>query len=265
MGNNPQKNDHMNRELEASESRKKFVLNDDDTAPNFGSLPPEASELVKNIMSNDLYSTIKSTNPVEEELLELLNKPLATEAPKIDQQSQDLLRRMVIQEKLAETPPPPPPPPDKSKVNNIKASIPPPPPVKKVPAPPKVKIPTDLTIYETGTALGIQVKNSKRRDVIDKMAAIDQLTTSNASEPVLKYESIGVIFYFSEGGNLQEITFSSPFQGKTSKGLEIGDSVQKAIELYGQPKMRTQAGAIWSTIAVFLKDDIVTAIRLRDV
>jgi hypothetical protein len=59
------------------------------------------------------------------------------------------------------------------------------------------------------------------------------------------------------------LQFGDFYKGTTSKGLKIGDSVEKAIELYGAPRMKTPKGAIWPSFGVFCKHEHICTIRLQ--
>ena len=177
---------------------------------------------------------------------------------KIDSSPEDLLRRINLQETLSEIssdtvkkiniiPPPP------------KLFVPPPPPIN--PPPPPKEDAKDTIIDEVGSVFGLQINHSKKMEVITKMKKKNK--NGQIEDKFVKFDELGITFYFDELGILDEITFSYPFLGATKKGLRIQDDVEKAISLYGKPKMRTFSGVIWSKVAVFLNDDQVTTIRLR--
>jgi len=329
-----------NIDSDSSDLIKKFIL-EDSSNPFIDNLPPEASELMKSILSNDEFMV----NKEEKESQKVIDsrKQVESSIPKMDKQTQDLLRRMILQEsvvksvqqhpigspeyplpqisnkqidfqqtsalekesdgqiieKIISSPPPPPPPPSMSssspgipkltqtippisvnskKLASEKFISPPPPP----PPPPKQqtieiketiqqqpttkKINKDLFVINEniGTLFGCQIGSSKKREVIELMQQFSKVEITNLSQSVYSFDDLGVSFYFTESGILQEITISYPFEGQTLKGLKIEDSVERAIELYGNPKMRTGSGAIWPRLAVFLTDDIIITIRLKN-
>jgi hypothetical protein len=249
-------------------SAKKIIYKPDSGNLGMENLPPEASELFKHIMSNNPEHT-------EKVMMESMTpEQTIASAPQMDQQAQDLLRMMVMNDKPSEKPvisetseieppvftiPPPPPPPPPP-------SIPPPPPAPSpvlVNEPANKFSPQDLIIDERGAVFGIQINKTKKREVIEIMKSGNNLDNFVRTDSTIKFDDIGINFHFGDEGVLQEITFSYPFEGSTRRGLEIGNSITKAIELYGQPKMRTQSGAIWDKISIFLKDDTIISIRLR--
>jgi len=274
---------------EKGEQRKKFVVNEL-TNSVITTLPTELSEMLNMVRQQNNTSAKTATNPeistdIIPEISQVNNvmpvapktepadtvKKTSTEVEQTDNRKKfvenDLTNSVItnLPPELAEMLK------AARQSNNepAKPNIPPPPPPKAppaAPAPPVNNRPKniDMTIVETGSVFGIQVNQANRRDVLAVMKDISKINISNPGESIFKYDDLGIVFYFGEGGNLQEITFSYPFEGKTSKGLRIEESVIRAIELYGQPKMKTQAGAIWNKFAVFLKDDIVTTIRLRN-
>jgi hypothetical protein len=274
MEQTPQQNDspkgepdsELKKENQAKEAGKKIVFQMEDTDSGLENLPAEASDLMKNILSADVFMKTSSAANEKTRSDSMTPEETMAKAPKMDQQAQDLLRRMVMQEKLSETPPPAAKPETVSQDLPAKAPPPaPPPPPPRSPAPPpppKMTEKNEFAIDERGAIFGLQINKAKRKDIIEVMKSKSKVNNSSSDHSTLKYEDVGINFYL-ESGILQEITFSYPFEGATVKGLQIFDTINRAIELYGQPKMRTPGGAIWENMALFLKDDTVTTIRIR--
>ncbi len=210
-------------EIEQTENRKKVVVNEL-TNSVITKLPDELSAMLKAARQENNAPKEASIEPAFS-----ANPEKKNDTPKIN-----------VQVFAQNTPIVPPPPPLKAKTNN-----------------------NEKIINEEGSIFGLQVNVTNRKEVLERMKGVSKINITNPGESIFKYDDLGIVFYFGEGGNLQEITFSYPFDGSTSKGLKLEESVNKAIQIYGQPKMKTNAGAIWNKFAVFLKDDIVTTIRLR--
>ncbi len=229
-----------------------YNISSDESSEN--DIPNYNSSLIDEILALDSFVYNKKDKKSEDLKLDLSNKT----NNKVDNSPEGLLRRMNLQDTLSETssdtikrintiPPPP------------KSFIPPPPPIN--PPPPPKEDAKDTVIDEVGAVFGLQINHSKKVDVITKMKKKNK--NCQIEENFIKFDDLGITFYFDQLGILDEITFSYPFLGSTKKGLRIQDDVEKAINLYGKPKMRTFSGVIWSKVAVFLNDDQVTTIRLR--
>jgi hypothetical protein len=229
-------------EIEQTELRKKVVVNEL-TNSVITNLPPELTEMLRaarQINNSTPDAPKKPSAEVEHSegkkkvvVNELTNSAMTQLPPELT----DMLKaaRQINNKKEAEKVPPPPP-----KDNDA------------------------LIINEAGSIFGLQVNSTTRKEVIERMTKLSKIKITSPMESIFKYDDLGIAFYFGEGGTLQEITFSYPFAGETSKGLRIEDPIKKAIDIYGPPKMKTPAGAIWDKFAVFIKDYLVTTIRLRN-
>lgn len=286
MGKTPQQNDspegrtpdseHMVNPAQNNqgpkETAKKIVFKTDDPVPGLENLPGEASELFKNIMSKDLPLKNTASGQKEKVMMEAMTPEQTLEnlerLPQMDQQTQDLFRQMVMPKK-----------PPENLAPDLKQSpaktgqlpkMPPPPPPSVAPQPPAAVIPEnndfpqrDVIIDEAGSIFGIKINQSKRKDIIEIMKTKSKVNNFGNDHTILKYDDVGINFHLGDSGFLQEITFSYPFEGATSKGLKIFDSINQAIKIYGQPRIRTQSGAMWDKISIFLTDDTIITIRLR--
>ncbi len=85
----------------------------------------------------------------------------------------------------------------------------------------------------------------------------------NKSSMFQSFEEIGVALYFDELDIVEEIVITSPFSGTTTKGLRIGDNMEKAIQYHGEPKIRSLVSAFWRSFSVFIKDETIVTIKLR--
>jgi hypothetical protein len=119
-------------------------------------------------------------------------------------------------------------------------------------------------IYEEGIFLGMIIGITSKEEVIKIM---DEYSTNkfdlNMAGSALFYDDISVNFYFDQADILSELDFGNTFRGATSKGLRIGDLLEKAIEIYGAPRMKTSIGAIWDNMKIFSENFLITGIKIR--
>ncbi len=239
----------------------KKVLVDEITNTVINQLPPELSDMLKaaRLANNPVpaQSAIPTANEKVSEKNNYISEPAKKTSSKIEQleNKKKVVTEDITNSVINELPP------ELSEMLKAARKMNNPEPKQLPPKEPKK--PDDKTIHETGMFLGLEVTKSSQNDVIEAMKTISNINITNPRESIFKYDNLGIVFYFGEGGVLQEMTFSYPFAGVTSKGLRIEDSIYRAIEIYGNPKMKTAAGAIWAKFAVFLKGDKVMTIRLR--
>lgn len=119
-----------------------------------------------------------------------------------------------------------------------------------------------LTVFESGVALGIVVGQSTKKDVIEIMKNHSKVTFTE-QDYIHEYTDTSISVFFNDDGIVSELKFMERYKGKTSKGLGIGDVVDKAIQIYGQPKMKSPKGAIWQGFAVFCDRGFITSIRIQ--
>jgi hypothetical protein len=121
-----------------------------------------------------------------------------------------------------------------------------------------------FTIYESGVALGIVVGNSAKAEVVNIMTNYSKISfAADGNEPIHFYSDISLYVYFDEQDIVQELKFVNDYKGMTSKGLKLGDSIEKAIEIYSQPRMKSPKGAVWDRFAVFCDLSGISSIRLQ--
>jgi hypothetical protein len=79
----------------------------------------------------------------------------------------------------------------------------------------------------------------------------------------VSFEDAGLAFYFNSANDIvEEIILAKPFEGATSQGLRIGHSMEKAYELCGEPRIRSIVTAFWNNFSVYIKNEIITSIRI---
>lgn len=108
---------------------------------------------------------------------------------------------------------------------------------------------------------GIELGAITRNEIIKAMKDFNDLSVGENRKD-LKYKDAGVSFHFSGNDILSEINIFNP-EWQTLKGLKIGDSLNKAIELYGQPRMKSPKWSMWENLSVFIEDGLIKSIRLQ--
>lgn len=198
--------------------------------------------------------------------------------PEIDRKTEGLLRRMLLQESLAEVPtgneamnpillttldgtkkinkyeklnvPPPPPPPNSNEKHEEKID--------------KRNHSCEYTIDEQKGIFELEINKSTKQDVSKAMSMHCTYIEYELTKKVFRYDEVGISFSFDDKDIVHEIYFSYPFKGCTTKGLKIDDSIDKAIQIYGHPKVKTPSAATWDNLSVFLNEGIITTIKLRE-
>ncbi|MFN8672123.1 MAG: response regulator [Candidatus Sericytochromatia bacterium] len=121
-----------------------------------------------------------------------------------------------------------------------------------------------LTIYENGVALEIVLGKSTKEDVIKVMKTYSKVSPSDTGQMII-FDDLSVNILFNEAGTAEEINFGNLYIGKTSNGVGIGDTLERAIATYGKPKIGTMKGVVWDNIAFFSQDGKrITSMRMRN-
>jgi len=130
---------------------------------------------------------------------------------------------------------------------------------------PPINNQNDLSIIneQESSILGLKINKTHLKEIFKKMKEV------SLNEPVVKgdiisFSELGIDFYLEDRSKiLKDITVYPPFSGKTLLGLELYDDIEKAIQLYGEPFMETNTGAMWEKFSVFLDEGkIINSIRL---
>ncbi len=199
-------------------------------------LPPEAASLLASMNSSvqaqlpaDLRAKISETSP---DLRNILNQSdLQPQA--VVRSRPEFLQQAIEQQKAVE---------------NIKS---------------ETDFNKKFTIFEPGVALGIVVGKTLRKDVIEIMREFSKYSPMG-NDLLYFYNDISLSIFFDDNDeSVSELKFGSDYRGKTSKGLGIGDTVEKAIEIYGAPRMKSPKGAIWDKFAIFCEKGLITSIRIQ--
>jgi hypothetical protein len=115
---------------------------------------------------------------------------------------------------------------------------------------------------DMGIALGIIVGLTKKSQISEIMKLSSKYSPDD-NESLYFYNDLSLSIFFDRDDIVSEMKFGNLYKGVTNKGLSIGDTVEKSIELYGQPKLKSSKGAIWSKFAIFCEKNIITSIRIQ--
>jgi DNA-binding response OmpR family regulator len=125
----------------------------------------------------------------------------------------------------------------------------------------------DYTIFETGSFLNIHLGKTTIGEVKHIMKKYSKSSGEFIySRSIISYEDLSLNILFNELGIVKEINFGTSYPGITSKGIKIGDTIAKAVEIYGPTQYMSKKSAIWYNIAFFADEtNLIYWIRLRDV
>jgi hypothetical protein len=79
----------------------------------------------------------------------------------------------------------------------------------------------------------------------------------------VEYSNLSLTVYFDDADIVSELEFGNDFKGSTFKGLRIGDTLEKAIEIYGNPRMKSAKGAGWEKLKVFCNGNVINKIKVQ--
>ena len=124
----------------------------------------------------------------------------------------------------------------------------------------------DIVIDESGVIFGLIIGKSHKNEVIEKMKEYSPIgNLEHYNDKMFFYPDLSCIIIFDEADIVEEISFQKGFKGRLKRGLKIGDTMQKGIEIYGPPKVCTIKGCIWDYFSIYSeKGKIITSIRLRN-
>jgi hypothetical protein len=121
-----------------------------------------------------------------------------------------------------------------------------------------------LTIHECGVALGIVVGSTTKAEVAEIMKNFSKVVCApDDNDLMFFYSDVHVTVYYKDDMVVGELQFGDYYRGQTSKGLQLGDPLEKALELYGAPRMKSPRGAFWNKFGVFCANNRVNSIRIQ--
>ena len=108
---------------------------------------------------------------------------------------------------------------------------------------------------ENSSVLDLFVNLSTKQNVIANLKTLSKVDyAQQEQEQIFYYTDVGISFYFDENGVINEIEIDEKYRHQTTKGLKIGDPLERAIECYGAPRMKSAKGAIWNRFSILLRD-----------
>lgn len=116
------------------------------------------------------------------------------------------------------------------------------------------------------SVLDLVINKSNKQDTINTLQTLSKVDyTKNIQEPIFYFTDIGLTFYFDENDILTEIEVDEKYRRSTTLGLKVNDTIDKAIELYGAPRMKSAKGAIWNNFSIIMRDrsNEIMFIRLK--
>ena len=117
---------------------------------------------------------------------------------------------------------------------------------------------------ERSSVLDLHVNQQTKEDVIKTLKTLSKVSyENNKSEAIFYFTDIDISFYFDENNTVNEIEIGEKYKHSTTKGLKIGDDLEKAIELYGNPRMKSAKGAIWNRFSILMEGKEIRLIRLK--
>jgi len=118
----------------------------------------------------------------------------------------------------------------------------------------------DFTLYETGQVMGIHLGKTLKDQAVQLLEKYSVEVSVSPKMILVKELTLSIFF---EDDCATEINIGSLYPGETSKGLKIGNTVDKAVTLYGPPKLSSNKGVLWESISVFSQDGAsINSIRL---
>ncbi len=241
---------------------KVHVFSNSDEALNHSSLNQDALSLLMSIKEADKIIEKNLTNKREAENNEIISK-MTFNPEKGFTIDPNMLAKLNI---LSSSTPPPPPPKEESSV------------FVKVEEPIGINISNtnqytmdeatsivrSFNISEEGVFLGIIMGVTNKSQAIDTLSKYSSYKYDvETSENILTYDDISITIYFDDENVVNQLEFGKSFRGNTSKGLKIGDTIENAIALYGNPTMKSPKGAFWKNLKVFCSDGYITSIKLQ--
>lgn len=120
-----------------------------------------------------------------------------------------------------------------------------------------------FVIYEENqSVLDMKINKTSKTEALELLK--DYNCNSNVSPKLIICDTLSIILLFTDDGILSEVTFGSNYKGKTSKGIATGDTIEKAVEIYGVPTLSSDKVVIWNNFAVFHQNNnTISSMRIR--
>lgn len=127
-------------------------------------------------------------------------------------------------------------------------------------------------IYTERLLMGIIIENTRKSVIVggnnkkDFINFMKDYSIANHDidtlQSTLNYEDVSIKAEFNDKSILKSIEFTDKFVGSTIKDLKIGDVIEKAINLYGEPKKKNHNTLIWDTFELSYILNKITRIKI---
>ncbi|MFN4149472.1 MAG: hypothetical protein ACK4IX_00880 [Candidatus Sericytochromatia bacterium] len=127
-------------------------------------------------------------------------------------------------------------------------------------------------IYTERLMMGIIIENTRKSIIVggntksDFIDFMKEYTIANYDKNIvqstLNYDDISIKAEFDDKSILKSIEFSDKFIGSTIKDLKIGDILDKALHLYGEPKKQTDNMFSWDKFEVYFEENKITKFKI---
>ena len=120
-----------------------------------------------------------------------------------------------------------------------------------------------LIIYEQEQSVfGMKISKTTKDEALGLLK--EYPCNTNVSPKLIICDALALILLFNDQGILAEVTFGTNYKGKTSKGIATGDTIDKAVEIYGVPTLSSDKVVIWNNFAVFHQNNnTISSMRIR--
>ncbi len=119
-------------------------------------------------------------------------------------------------------------------------------------------------VYENGVFLGIFIGKTTKEQFVQIMKEYSsQVIDLKDTAPVYFLSDLSLTVYFDVRNIVKEITLGKHFKGQSARGLRIGESIDRAIELYGWPISQSSIHLGWGRFSIFHNNGVVTYLRLQ--
>lgn len=115
---------------------------------------------------------------------------------------------------------------------------------------------------ESGSYMGLKINKITLKETLNVMKK-NGFSKYDIHNNNVYFPELDLLLHFDVKDVLKEITLKKDNKSQTSKGLKVGDSIYKAFEIYGQPKMSSIISAMWKNVSVTIQDDFITSIRIQ--
>jgi hypothetical protein len=122
-----------------------------------------------------------------------------------------------------------------------------------------------LGLFVLGTTDAIIIGGSNKSQVVNIMKKYSTVKYDYyCPDSVFKYDDISVNIYFNDEDTVSVLEFENDFKGSTNHGLKIGDTVKKALGIYGQPNINTSKTLSWNCFTAYCENSIITFMRIKN-